>query len=165
MSDYRKDKSLFSFPSAVRPTEVQILGKPKYVRAGEEHSLTCRSRGSKPHANITWFKNNLQVERSKVTVSGLLLLLLLLLLPLAIFCMLLVVVEEEKLATSLLLLAVVAVAAAAAAAVAAAAGGGGDIEVLFLWTFLFLSRPVPLPTPTARSSRCSATPLAPRTTR
>ncbi len=53
----------------MRPTSVNIIEKPDFVRVGEEYELVCQSLGSKPPADIIWLKDRLRVDREKVTVS------------------------------------------------------------------------------------------------
>ena len=53
---------------SVRPKSVSIIEKPDFVRAGEDYGLECQAKGSKPEANVTWYRNGVPIDRSKITV-------------------------------------------------------------------------------------------------
>lgn len=40
----------------LRPLEVTLVGENKDLSAGRRHNITCRSKGSRPPAIITWWK-------------------------------------------------------------------------------------------------------------
>lgn len=40
----------------LRPLEVNLVGENKDLSAGRKHNITCRSKGSRPPAIITWWK-------------------------------------------------------------------------------------------------------------
>lgn len=40
----------------LRPLEVALVGDNKDLSAGRKHNITCRSKGSRPPAIITWWK-------------------------------------------------------------------------------------------------------------
>ncbi len=53
----------------MRPETVLILQKPDFFMVGEHYELACQARGSKPPAEITWYKGHVAIDRSKVTVQ------------------------------------------------------------------------------------------------
>lgn len=40
----------------LRPLEVSLVGENMDLSAGRKHNITCRSKGSRPPATITWWK-------------------------------------------------------------------------------------------------------------
>ncbi|KAG1697379.1 Cell adhesion molecule 3 [Nymphon striatum] len=56
------------FHSTVKPTSVNILDRSP-LKAGHRYQLSCISRGSKPPANITWWKGNKKMELAHDTYS------------------------------------------------------------------------------------------------
>ena len=54
---------------AVRPETVEILSKPEFFRVGEEYELECQSRGSKPAAEVTWYKGHVAYDAQFVRVG------------------------------------------------------------------------------------------------
>lgn len=52
--------------SAVKPTSINITGKPKKVSSEIEYSIDCEVDGSIPETDIRWTQNNRQFERGKV---------------------------------------------------------------------------------------------------
>ncbi|KPJ15532.1 Nephrin [Papilio machaon] len=51
----------------IRPTSVYIVEKPVQVSADTEVTLVCISHGSRPPAQITWFRENRKYTRGKNT--------------------------------------------------------------------------------------------------
>ncbi|XP_047509251.1 synaptogenesis protein syg-2-like isoform X1 [Pieris napi] len=51
----------------LRPTLVQIAKKPATLSAERHVSLSCVAEGSRPPAQLTWFKDNRKFTRGKVT--------------------------------------------------------------------------------------------------
>lgn len=54
---------------AVKPTLVQILNKPTTLSSETHVSLTCVSEGSRPPAQLTWFKDNRKFKKAKVNLD------------------------------------------------------------------------------------------------
>ncbi|KPI92379.1 Protein turtle-like A [Papilio xuthus] len=50
----------------VKPTLVEILNKPTTLSSEKYVSLLCVSEGSRPPAQLTWYKNNRKFKRGKV---------------------------------------------------------------------------------------------------
>ena len=53
----------------MRPQTVTIIQKPDFVRVGEEYELVCQAYGSKPAAEVTWYRGHTAIEKAKVTVG------------------------------------------------------------------------------------------------
>ncbi|XP_028164652.1 hemicentin-1-like, partial [Ostrinia furnacalis] len=53
----------------LRPTLVEILNKPATLSSERYISLTCVSEGSRPPAQLTWYKENRKFKRGKITES------------------------------------------------------------------------------------------------
>ncbi|XP_049884541.1 B-cell receptor CD22-like [Pectinophora gossypiella] len=51
----------------LRPTSVAIVDKPKKMLADREVVLVCISYGSRPAAQITWYRANMKYEKGQVT--------------------------------------------------------------------------------------------------
>ncbi|KAL0819742.1 hypothetical protein ABMA28_007790, partial [Loxostege sticticalis] len=51
----------------LKPTLVEILNKPATLSSERYISLTCVSEGSRPPAQLTWFKDNRKLKRGKIT--------------------------------------------------------------------------------------------------
>ncbi|KAF7391112.1 hypothetical protein HZH66_009592 [Vespula vulgaris] len=47
----------------VKPLKVEILEKDKTLSAGKKYEVECRSTGSKPVANLTWWKTSKQLKK------------------------------------------------------------------------------------------------------
>ena len=52
----------------MRPETVEIMSKPEFFRVGEEYELECQSRGSKPAAEVTWYKGHIAYDDQLVRV-------------------------------------------------------------------------------------------------
>ncbi|XP_072929973.1 neural cell adhesion molecule 1-like [Epargyreus clarus] len=50
----------------LKPTRVEILNKPVTLSSERYVSLTCVSEGSRPPAQLTWFKDNRKFKRGKI---------------------------------------------------------------------------------------------------
>lgn len=48
---------------------VEILNKPASLSSERYVSLTCVSEGSRPPAQLTWFKDNRKFKKGKVNIS------------------------------------------------------------------------------------------------
>lgn len=46
------------------------MNKPEFFRVGEEYELECQSRGSKPAAQVTWYKGHMAYDAQLVRVCG-----------------------------------------------------------------------------------------------
>ncbi|KPJ03800.1 hypothetical protein RR46_00477 [Papilio xuthus] len=53
----------------LKPTLVEILNKPTTLSSEKYVSLLCVSEGSRPPAQLTWFKNNRKFKRGKVNIT------------------------------------------------------------------------------------------------
>ncbi|KAL4709843.1 hypothetical protein ACJJTC_000330 [Scirpophaga incertulas] len=53
-------------PRRVRPTLVEIQNKPTTLSSERYVSLTCVSEGSRPPAQLTWYKDNRKFKRGKI---------------------------------------------------------------------------------------------------
>ncbi|XP_030753320.1 nephrin-like [Sitophilus oryzae] len=53
----------------LRPLEVDLIGNNPQFSAGQKYNITCKSRGSRPPAIITWWKDGRRVEGGDLTVS------------------------------------------------------------------------------------------------
>ncbi|KAL0869215.1 hypothetical protein ABMA27_007492 [Loxostege sticticalis] len=51
----------------LKPNLVEILNKPATLSSERYISLTCVSEGSRPPAQLTWFKDNRKLKRGKIT--------------------------------------------------------------------------------------------------
>ena len=49
----------------VKPIDVEIVNARHTLIAGREVELICESRGSRPPAQLTWFKDNLELSDSR----------------------------------------------------------------------------------------------------
>lgn len=47
---------------------VEILNKPVSLSSEKYVTLTCLSEGSRPAAQLTWFKDNRKIKRGKVNL-------------------------------------------------------------------------------------------------
>ncbi|CAL4179464.1 unnamed protein product, partial [Meganyctiphanes norvegica] len=56
-----KCDKLFCF-SSVPPLDVKILGYKSSVNTGESYTITCESHGSRPPADLTWWRNEEQLS-------------------------------------------------------------------------------------------------------
>ena len=54
----------------MRPETVEIMNKPEFFRVGEEYELECQSRGSKPAAEVTWYKGHVAYDPELVSVRS-----------------------------------------------------------------------------------------------
>ena len=59
---------LFVFVS-VKPAAVHIMSKDKFVSADKAIEVECKSSGSKPAADITWWREKKQIKRLVKLVS------------------------------------------------------------------------------------------------
>lgn len=68
----RLDRKFISFRCvfAVRPLEVQVLSSRQPLSAGRTYEVQCQAVGSKPPANITWWKDNERLTNATQTVSS-----------------------------------------------------------------------------------------------
>lgn len=57
------------FLLAVKPLEVQILSSRQPLSAGRDYDVPCQAVGSKPPANITWWKDNEKLTNATQNVS------------------------------------------------------------------------------------------------
>ena len=46
------------------------MRKPEYFMVGEDYELVCQSRGSKPAAELTWYRGHVAVDADIVKVSS-----------------------------------------------------------------------------------------------
>ena len=46
------------------------MDKPEFFRVGEEYELECQSRGSKPAAEVTWYKGHVAYDPQLVSVRS-----------------------------------------------------------------------------------------------
>lgn len=53
----------------MKPLKVEILEKDKTLSAGKKYEVECRSTGSKPVANLTWWKTSKQLKKITKNVS------------------------------------------------------------------------------------------------
>lgn len=62
---------LFSCPllRTVKPISVNITSKKDPISAGRKTEVTCRTSGSRPPAQITWYKNKKLMTHSRLVVS------------------------------------------------------------------------------------------------
>ncbi|XP_059053190.1 hemicentin-1-like [Achroia grisella] len=51
----------------LKPTMVEILNKPSSLSSERHVNLTCVSEGSRPPAQLTWYKDNRKFKRGKIT--------------------------------------------------------------------------------------------------
>lgn len=49
---------------SVRPLDVKLLGTNAPLSAGTIYEMSCQTRGSRPPAVITWYKDGLLLERA-----------------------------------------------------------------------------------------------------
>ena len=49
----------------VKPIDVEIVNARHTLIVGREVELTCESRGSRPPAQLTWFKDNKELSHSR----------------------------------------------------------------------------------------------------
>ncbi|XP_068619113.1 kin of IRRE-like protein 2 isoform X2 [Battus philenor] len=54
----------------LKPTLVEILNKPKTLSSERYVSLLCVSEGSRPAAQLTWYKNNRKFKRGKIVEAA-----------------------------------------------------------------------------------------------
>ncbi|XP_044747222.1 nephrin-like isoform X3 [Coccinella septempunctata] len=54
----------------LRPLEVTLIKEHEELSAGRRYNISCRCRGSRPPAIITWWKDGLSLEGGTVTVSA-----------------------------------------------------------------------------------------------
>lgn len=55
--------------SAVKPLEVQVLSSKQPISAERTYEVQCQAVGSKPSANITWWKDNERLTNVTQSVS------------------------------------------------------------------------------------------------
>lgn len=58
-------KNYFYFTLTVKPLVVQILTKEPRLSADKKYEVECRSSGSRPHANISWWIANRQMKKAR----------------------------------------------------------------------------------------------------
>lgn len=51
---------------------VEIVNKPQTLSSEKAVNLTCVSEGSRPPAQLTWYKDNRKFRRGKVTTNNIL---------------------------------------------------------------------------------------------
>jgi len=56
---------------AVRPLEVTLLGSNQPMSARQEIEIVCQSVGSRPSAEISWFKDGQRLKASREEVNHL----------------------------------------------------------------------------------------------
>lgn len=61
---------LFSCLSIVKPLEVHVLSSRQPLSADRSYEVQCQAMGSKPPANITWWKDNEKLTNATQTVSN-----------------------------------------------------------------------------------------------
>lgn len=54
----------------VSPVDVRIVADEQPLTAQRKYDLVCEAIGSRPHAKLTWWKNNSRLEKTKDSVSG-----------------------------------------------------------------------------------------------
>lgn len=54
----------------LKPISVKILDKPKVISAGLEHAILCESVGSRPQAEITWWRESKKFRKGRITQSA-----------------------------------------------------------------------------------------------
>lgn len=59
-------KYFLSLP--VAPLSVSLVNRPQQLIAGAASTLRCIAEGSRPSAQISWFKDNRSFEREKVRI-------------------------------------------------------------------------------------------------
>lgn len=52
----------------MRPNLVEIVNKPASLSSERAVNLTCVSEGSRPPAQLTWYKDNRKFRRGKVRI-------------------------------------------------------------------------------------------------
>ncbi|EEB09920.1 sidestep protein, putative [Pediculus humanus corporis] len=51
----------------LKPLRVNILNKPKLLSADTEYAISCESVGSRPQAEITWWRENRRFRKGRVS--------------------------------------------------------------------------------------------------
>ncbi|XP_066155870.1 nephrin-like isoform X1 [Euwallacea fornicatus] len=54
----------------LRPLEVTLIGNNPQLSAGKKYNITCETKGSRPPATITWWKDGRRLEGGSLTVSA-----------------------------------------------------------------------------------------------
>ncbi|KAK6621427.1 hypothetical protein RUM44_001234 [Polyplax serrata] len=52
----------------LKPQSVRILNKPKVLSADTEYGISCESIGSRPQAEITWWRENRRFRKGRVNI-------------------------------------------------------------------------------------------------
>ena len=60
-------KVIFFSIFTVKPLRVNILNKPKLLSADTEYAISCESIGSRPQAEITWWRENRRFRKGRVS--------------------------------------------------------------------------------------------------
>lgn len=55
-------------PVSVKPVSVKILNSTQSLATNREYKIVCQSSGSRPDANISWYKGKKALKRSKELV-------------------------------------------------------------------------------------------------
>ncbi|CAG2119205.1 unnamed protein product, partial [Medioppia subpectinata] len=53
----------------LKPIDVEIVNARHTLQAGREVEMSCESRGSRPPAQITWYKDNHELTHSRESIS------------------------------------------------------------------------------------------------
>jgi len=51
---------------AVKPVSVRLLEKPRALQAGKPQTVVCEAKGSRPLADISWFKDSRKIPGGTV---------------------------------------------------------------------------------------------------
>ncbi|XP_047107820.1 neural cell adhesion molecule 2-like [Schistocerca piceifrons] len=58
------------FQSSVSPLVTQLLGENRPLSAGRQYEVSCQTVGSRPPANVSWWRDTLLLEGARDTTSG-----------------------------------------------------------------------------------------------
>lgn len=64
------DCNEYRYLVTVRPLTVRIFHKPRQLVADTEYVVTCEAAGSRPKAQISWYRDNRKFRRGKVRDNG-----------------------------------------------------------------------------------------------
>lgn len=53
----------------MKPVTVHILTQDKFISADKRYDVECKTSGSRPNANISWYKGTHQMKNMVKTVS------------------------------------------------------------------------------------------------
>lgn len=62
---------MYYFCYTVPPLSIRLLGARQPLSAGRRYDLLCQSAGGRPPAVITWWQNDIRLEKTTETVSKL----------------------------------------------------------------------------------------------